>query len=282
MKYFSFLITLAVVFAQVQTHAQSPNEQVIDITFNKTTSMVFPTVIKSVDRGSRDILAQKAKGVENILQLKAAHVGFFPTNLTVITGDGAVHEFTVTYSKDPAQRIIQVTPPGTNSPAAVIFQSHLTETQLEQAATRVINNSRRLRHHRETLHKIGLALHGIYIESDIIFYRVHLANKSNINYDVEFMRFYVEDKQKVKRTASQEVEITPVHIAGDVTSIPGNTARDVVFALEKFTIPDAKRLVLELFEKNGGRHLKLYIRNRTIVRARPIPKSNLQPLTSNI
>src|SRR5215831_5285222 len=73
----------------------------LEITFNKTSSVVFPTVIKSVDRGSRDVLAQKAKGVGNVLQLKAARENFPETNITVITGDGVLHHFTVSYSDQP-------------------------------------------------------------------------------------------------------------------------------------------------------------------------------------
>lgn len=44
--------------------------------------------LKSVDRGSKDVLAQKAKGVESILQVKAAKTNFDETNLTVINADG--------------------------------------------------------------------------------------------------------------------------------------------------------------------------------------------------
>jgi hypothetical protein len=44
----------------------------LNIGYSKTTNIIFPHAIISVDRGSKDVLAQKAKGVENILQVKAA------------------------------------------------------------------------------------------------------------------------------------------------------------------------------------------------------------------
>ena len=43
----------------------------LQIGINKTTNLIFPYEIKSVDRGSRDVLVQKAKGIENVLQVKA-------------------------------------------------------------------------------------------------------------------------------------------------------------------------------------------------------------------
>lgn len=59
------------VFAQISLSTE--NISVIKtyhlaVTYNKTTNLVFPYAIKSVDRGSKDILVQKAKDVENILQ----------------------------------------------------------------------------------------------------------------------------------------------------------------------------------------------------------------------
>jgi len=45
-----------------------------------------------------------------------------------------------------------------------------------------------------------------------------------------------------------------------------------VFAFETFTIPDNKQLVVELFEKNGGRHQRFVIKNVDLTKARTIGK----------
>ena len=144
----------------------------------------------------------------------------------------------------------------------------MTETQMENCASQIVNSKRSIRLVNESGNKIGLSLRGIYIKENVIFYHFRIQNQSNINYDVDFLRFYIRDKQKVKRTASQEVDIKPLYVFGDADKIKGQTDQDVVYALEKFTIPDAKRLVIEMFEKNGGRNLNLSIKNKTIVNAR--------------
>ena len=67
------------VFSQnsLQTEKTSIIEpQHLAISFYKTTNLIFPFAIKSVDRGSKDVLVQIAKGVENILQVKAAKSNF--------------------------------------------------------------------------------------------------------------------------------------------------------------------------------------------------------------
>ncbi|MBX2943776.1 MAG: conjugative transposon protein TraN, partial [Cyclobacteriaceae bacterium] len=253
--------------AQPDNHVQS-----IEVTFNKTSSLVFPTVIKSVDRGSRDVLAQKAKGVENVLQLKAARPGFTETNLTVITADGRIHHFTVNYSKEPVAQVVNIVDDDSadDDLQKLIFQSMMTESELEKYATQIVNAKRSIRFRGVSKHKIGLSLNGIYIRDNIIFYHFRISNSSNINYDIDFLRFFVQDKAKVKRTASQEVDMKPVYVYGDDQQIVANTVQDIVYALEKFTIPDAKLLHIEMFEKNGGRNLELSIRNKTIVNAKLI------------
>jgi hypothetical protein len=45
----------------------------------------------------------------------------------------------------------------------------------------------------------------------------------------------------------------------------------VIYALQKFTIPNAKALDIELFEKDGGRNLKVRIENKEIVKAKLLP-----------
>ena len=105
----------------------------------------------------------------------------------------------------------------------------------------------------------------MYVKQNIIFYKVQISNKSNLDYEISTLRFYVRDKQKVKRTATQEIEVHPVFMTADAETVKGKSSIDVVYALQKFTIPDAKVLEIDLFEKNGGRNLKLKISNSAIL-----------------
>ena len=43
-----------------------------------------------------------------------------------------------------------------------------------------------------------------------------------------------------------------------------------MFALPKFTIPDDKKLVVEMYEKQGGRHQIFEVDNEDLVRAETI------------
>lgn len=269
------LVSFFALFA-LKASSQSTNEsQNVEVTFNKTSSIVFPAVITSVDRGSRDVLAQKAKGVSNVLQLKAGSVNFKETNLTVITGDGKLHHFFVRYADRPSTFIIQATEPGVKGDKArlipILFPAEMTISDMSKYARSIIASGKKKRIKRASRYDMGLSLQGIYIQRNIMFYHLKITNKSNIPFHSDMLRFYVKDKQKVKRTASQEVAQTRLYHYGNAEVIKGKSSQDLVYALPKFTIPDSKVLAIEMMEQKGGRHLRLTVKNKTIVNALPIP-----------
>lgn len=247
--------------------------QYVEVTFNKTSSIIFPSSITSVDRGSRDVLAQKAKGVNNVLQLKAGRTNFKETNLTVITADGNLHHFIVSYAEHPklfTLRVNESSEPESNN-APLLFQTELNSAEMQQYAENILGSSPKVLPKRTSHSGMKLSLEGIYIQGNVMFYHLTIANTSNIPFHTDVLRFYVKDKQSVRRTASQEVSEVPLYQYGDTDEVKGKSTEDVVIALEKFTIPDAKLLAIEWMEKRGGRHLKLLISNRTIVHATPVP-----------
>ena len=70
----------------------------LQVGLGKTTNLIFPYEIKSVDRGSKDVLVQKAKGIENVLQVKANIQSFLPTTLSVIAVVSCLHDVAFKYS----------------------------------------------------------------------------------------------------------------------------------------------------------------------------------------
>jgi len=51
------------------------------VTLDKMTNILFPGAVRMGVKVSRDVLVQKVRGVENVIEVKAAHRGFQPTNL---------------------------------------------------------------------------------------------------------------------------------------------------------------------------------------------------------
>ena len=264
------------VFSQnsLQTEKTSIIEpQHLAISFYKTTNLIFPFAIKSVDRGSKDVLVQIAKGVENILQVKAAKSNFDETNLTVITSDGKLYSYIITYTSNPSVLNMRFTNAEEDKTNAFFPVTHLNEAEIKADAENVFNVDRNIRGLKNRKFGIKLLLDGLYINNEVMYYRIKIENQSNINYDVEQLRFFIMDQQKSKRTASQELKIQPLYIQGDTSVVAGQSAHTFVYAVPKFTIPDKKYLTIQLMEKDGGRNLRLIIHNKTIMKARLVKQS---------
>lgn len=280
MKKFNLQVIGCLLFMTIGAFAQQTSKNNLSkiesdsllIAYSKTTNIIFPFAIKSVDKGSPDILVQKAKGLENILQIKAAQKGFIQTNLTVVTADGKLYSFVLNYDEQFPQ--LNLTLNKTKSEGQEIyFSDELENPQNVQGYSKLaFYDKKKLRGEKESNYDIDFRLNGIFIHDEIMYYRIKVTNNSKINYDIDQLRFFIRDTKKVKRTASQEIEINPIYILNNVAKIDGETENTFVFALPKFTIPEKKYLAIQLMEKNGGRHVELHVKNTKLVQVTVLPK----------
>ena len=72
------------------------------------------------------------------------------------------------------------------------------------------------------------------------------------------------------RTAIQEQVIYPLRAHNNLQVIGGKCSERMVFVLPQFTLADDKHLLIELREKDGGRHQSFTVENEDLVRARVI------------
>lgn len=235
---------------------------------HKTTHLVFPAAIKSVDRGSQDLLAQPATPADNVLRVKAGRARFRETNLTVITADGALYPFVVSYAENPAVLTLEIgKTQGEQQAVTRTTGNEFADPKLEQVAVQVAHQEVARFWARNRRQGVKLQLRGIFLQGDVMFFRLQLRNASGISYDLDQLRFYVRDRKLAKRTASQEIELAPLYMFGDIQRVAAHTDQVLVVALPKMTIQDSQLLCMQLLEKQGGRHLQLELRNRVFLRA---------------
>ena len=74
----------------------------LEVTYDKTTHIIFPAAVRYVDLGSPNLIAGKADGSENVIRVKATVKNFRDeTNMSVITESGSFYTFNVKYSDEP-------------------------------------------------------------------------------------------------------------------------------------------------------------------------------------
>ncbi|QJB29929.1 conjugative transposon protein TraN [Chitinophaga oryzae] len=271
-----WMVGIACLLGNMPARAQEYDELTplnLRVSFYKTTNLIFPYAVTSVDRGSRDLLVQKAKGVRNILQVKAGREYFSETNLSVVTEDGRFYSFVVQYDSFPSVLNLQFGKKlDTDIYGGPIQLSADSLNAAEQHRTAELVRISKDRQWRIADKKFSmrLRLNAIYIRNDLFYFQVGLKNSSAINYYPDQIKFSIRDKKVARRTAYQEKIIQPKLILGPGNVITANSEAALVFVLPKFTIPDKKHLYLYLTEKDGGRHLKIRIKNRQLVKAQAI------------
>jgi len=256
----------------------------MEVTYDKTSHLIFPTAIRYVDLGSEYLIAGKAEDAENVLRVKASVREFeAETNFSVITNDGRFYSFNVYYSPYPEalsydlltmQKAVDKANGndvlfeelGNNSPS---LAGLLLETIYKK-------DKRIVKHIGAKSFGIQFILKGIYIHNGKYYFHTELRNRTNVPFQIDFVNFKVVDKKVAKRTVVQERPMIPLRTYKPLDDIAGKTIEQNVFLLDQFTIADDKVLLIEIFEKNGGRHQTLQIENSDLIKARLINDMHLK------
>jgi conjugative transposon TraN protein len=250
----------------------------LTVTYDKTTHIIFPSKIRYVDMGSEYLIAGKADEAENVLRIKAATRDFeVETNFSVITEDGRFYNFDVFYSQYPetlnydVQKMLQTWEK--EKVNDVLFEDlGDNHPSLTGAALKAIftQNKKRIRHIASYSFGISFLLKGIYISNGKYYFHTELKNETSVPFPIDFMTFKIADKKTSKRTAIQEKELVPLRTYLPLTDVKDSRAERNVFLLDQFTLADDKVLVIEVFEKNGGRHQKIEVENIDLIHAKPV------------
>lgn len=254
----------------------------VQVTFAKTVHIIFPSAVRYVDLGSNWIIAGKADGAENVIRVKATTEGFpGETNFSVICEDGSFYSFNARYAHEPEMLNIEMkdflengdTTDFSHTRMNIYFRELGNESPL---LVKLIMQSIYKEDRREIRHLgckrfgVQFLLKSVHSHNGLFYFHTETRNRSNVAFRTDFIRFKIVDKKVPKRTAIQERVIDPVRSYNEVLVTEGKSDVRTVYAVPQFTIPDDKLLVIELFEKDGGRHQTIQVENADLVAAKQI------------
>lgn len=256
----------------------------LEVTYHKTSHLLFPVSIRYVDLGSAFLIGEQAADAPNVLRIKAAVKDFTEeTNFSVITEDGHFYSFNVTYNADPLtlnydikkmkegeqqeySENAQLEELGFDPPSRT---EHLLKTIYKQ-------NKRRVKHIGSRSYGIYFILKGLYVDHGKYFFHLEIKNKSNVPFVVDFLTYKITDRKVAKRTVSQEIKLIPLRQYPEMNFIADHQEETNVVMLDQFTIADDQILRIEIFEKNGARNQILEIDNADLVAAKPVSEIKLK------
>lgn len=254
----------------------------VQVTFAKTVHIIFPSAVRYVDLGSNWIIAGKADGAENVIRVKATTEGFpGETNFSVICEDGSFYSFNARYAHEPEMLNIEMkdflengdTTDFSHTRMNIYFRELAGESPL---LVKLIMQSIYKEDRREIRHLgckrfgVQFLLKSVHSHNGLFYFHTETRNRSNVAFRTDFIRFKIVDKKVPKRTAIQERVIDPVRSYNEVLVTEGKSDVRTVYAVPQFTIPDDKLLVIELFEKDGGRHQTIRVENADLVAEKQI------------
>ena len=113
--------------------------------------------------------------------------------------------------------------------------------------------------------KLEMSLANLFVHKDHLFFAFDIHNNANIDYDVDFVKCFIRDKKTSKNSTQQEILQEPVWQADFAKKIAGRSKNRFFLVFNKFTIPDDKILLVEMYEKGGGRHMALQVLNEYLI-----------------
>ncbi len=256
----------------------------MQVTYNKTSHLLFPSPIRYVDLGSDLLVANKAEPVGNVLRIKSAVRDFEEeTNFSVITEDGKFYSFDVFYSSYPDALSYDLLKMQRSNErqyiADVLFEdlrgssSSLTELIMENLYEK---SSKTIKHISSRSYGIKFSVRALHVNDSKFFFTLEVKNSSNVAYDIDLVNFKIIDKKNLKRTVVQDKLLEPVRIHFPVMTAIHHSDILGIYLLDQFTLLKDQVLEIEILEKNGGRHQKVQLENTDLIHARLISSLNVK------
>jgi len=117
---------------------------------------------------------------------------------------------------------------------------------------------------RKKSYDIILSLDDVVFEEDKFYMTIGIKNTSSLDYDLNFLRSYIQTKKMGKKTSMQRILKVPVYQYRFPEKIEAKSSNRVILVFPKFSLSRDKKFIFELNEKNGERNMKLFIKNKFI------------------
>ena len=279
------LLLFAVIFlTAVKTYAQKINLAtgikkselpVVYLPANISLHFISPGPIQYVDISTKRISGDLP--VKNILRIKsladsAGHLtGPDSDAVVTIMGEKYIAQYRVILSPPNGGAVetdIEILPDETRP---IDFPGvALSQQELKSYAALLIEKKPERHLRKSSAFGIRANLNHLYTLGDYIFLDLGYENGTNLKYEIDELRFKIEDKKVTKATTVQSYEIKPDLVLLDIPFFKKYYRN--VFVFKKFTFPGNKQLHIELNEKQlSGRVINLEISYKNVLEADMIP-----------
>ncbi|MCA5004037.1 conjugative transposon protein TraN [Sphingobacterium bovistauri] len=116
---------------------------------------------------------------------------------------------------------------------------------------------------------ISISVNQIYALGDYMFLDISFANSTNLSYDIDEFRVFIEDKKVLKASNFQSLEIKPIWSFREIRTIKSKQRN--IYVIKKVIFPNNKVMKISLTEKQiSGRMIDVNVEFKDILNAQHI------------
>lgn len=240
----------------------------------KNVALFFPEPIRQGITGSENFVFTYNREKEQYFGLLQATPGN-ESNLLVINKNGAIFSYIVRYKEHLTTLNYFVSESksiGNEKPKDSIENIEIKEKSVatnkdfyyQKFSAYLLEQPKKFGFLVDRKHHMKLSVENIVFDKEELYIAVKIENKSSLDYDLNYLNFYVNTRKKGKKKSLQNLDKEPLFTYNVPNRIAENGIARMVFVLPKFSISRERLVILELDEKNGERNLKLKISHKTI------------------
>jgi conjugative transposon TraN protein len=241
-------------------------EYKVFVNTTNTAHIIFPDNIIYLKQGNEDVVNASVTSAKNIVELTTTAELLYPSNLFCVDKNGEYYHVNI-HSGTSESYVYNLT---TKKEWDRLASIELNETDLKHLSEKALTKQQEIFSLGIKKNKYEFSLNNVLIQHDILFFVFKLKNDSNINLDIDFIKCFLVDKKTTKNAVQQEDVIDYIYEKDFPKTIKAKSAHKFLLIFNKFTIPDSKIFRVEIYEKNGGRHIYFSIDNGVIMSASEI------------
>ncbi|MBI0397996.1 conjugative transposon protein TraN [Cyclobacterium marinum] len=257
------LLGFATIAQEIGANHSHSNREKLYIRENITLHFNSPEPIQYVDISSEGLVGDLP--LDNVFRIKMQEISAADNmeskqNLGIVTivGQKFIAQYEVQYASgnQDLPTLLEITPE--NMSPLGIGLVPLTQNELREFSMDAYKRKEDETGLYNSQYGITGNVNHIHTLEDYIFLDITYTNETNLKFDIDQIRFRVEDKKIAKATNVQSIEMAPVFTLFEKENFKRKYRN--IYVLEKFSFPNNKVLSIELTEKQlSGRNLILEI-----------------------
>lgn len=268
MKIFRIAALLFAAFPTVMSAQQTYQEmEQLTVNENVTTVITASEPIRLVDISTDKVVGDKP--IENVIRVKPKdgehEDGEIVAIVTVVT-ERFRSQYALIYTSRMEEAVSDKEVQLNERTAFHNPAVSMSTEEIVHYARRIWNSPAKYRNVKTKRHHMVMRLNNVYTVGEYFFIDFSVENKTNLRFDIDELRFKLDDKKLSKSTNAQTLDIQPVLVL-DKSKNFKHGYRNVV-VLKKMTFPNDKVLTIELSEiQVSGRTISMTIDYEDILAA---------------